>query len=253
MSNLSHDVRRFNRFELKYLVPLREAEAFKQALRAYLLPDGHGDAQGCYRLASLYYDGPDLRCYWEKVDGIRWRRKLRIRYYGAGLPPAEDTLVYVEIKQRLNRVTQKRRVLLPYAQALRLCDERYIPEHAPQDHAVIKEMLGMLVQYDLRATSLVQYARQAFVGTEYDLGLRVTFDTDLAYRSGDSRLEGGEGLALFPPDRAIIEIKANERIPYWLTELVAQHDLGLVRMSKYCRSIELAYHLPAAVGRLAVR
>jgi hypothetical protein len=61
MSNLGHTIRTFNRFELKYLVPIRAAEKFKQALGAHLVPDDHGDSLGRYRLSSLYYDGPDFR------------------------------------------------------------------------------------------------------------------------------------------------------------------------------------------------
>jgi len=51
MSNLSHTIRKFDRFELKYPVPIKAAEAFKQSLRAYLVPDDHGDAS---RPASLH-------------------------------------------------------------------------------------------------------------------------------------------------------------------------------------------------------
>jgi len=265
---LSHAIRRFNRFELKYLVPIRAAERFKEALRANLVPDDHGDQAGCYYLSSLYYDSPDYRCYWEKVDGIRFRRKLRIRCYETAGPLASDTPVFVEIKQRVNRVTQKRRVLLPYGQALRLCDERQAPQAGERsesrsasgadersgsrsasgaESAVIDEILAMAWEYDLRPASIVRYARQALVGSEYDIGLRVTFDTDLTYRVGDlpALHEPKSGLLLFPPDWAVVEIKVNERIPYWLTELVAIHNLSLVRVSKYCRSIELAQNLPA--------
>jgi hypothetical protein len=124
MSNLSHTIRRFNRFELKYLVTLKQAELFKKALRAYLLADEHGNGNGRYTLASLYYDSPDLRCYWEKVDGIRFRRKLRIRRYVSDEPLTGDTPVFVEIKQRLDRVTQKRRVILSYRDAMHLCNDR---------------------------------------------------------------------------------------------------------------------------------
>jgi len=120
-SRLSHVIRKFNRFELKYVVPLQAAELFRQALRAYLVPDEHGDAHGRYYLSSLYYDGPDWRFYWEKVDGISFRRKLRIRHYESSGPLTGETPVFVEIKQRLNRVTQKRRLSLPYREALRLC------------------------------------------------------------------------------------------------------------------------------------
>jgi SPX domain protein involved in polyphosphate accumulation len=253
MSNLSHTIRKFNRFELKYLMPIKAAEAFKRALRAYLVPDDHGDSVGCYGLSSLYYDGPHFCFYWEKVDGIKFRRKLRIRHYESSEPLTAGTPVFVEIKQRLNRVTQKRRVLLPYGEALRLCDGRQVPEHAPQDAAVIDEIHGMLWQYNLRPASVVRYTRQALVGTDYDIGLRVTFDTDLSYRANHLALcaETG-GLQLLPPDWTVVEIKVNERIPYWLTELVAAHNLNLVRVSKYCRSIELAQNLATPAWRFAL-
>jgi SPX domain protein involved in polyphosphate accumulation len=244
MSNLSHIVRKFDRFELKYLVPRKTAAQFRQSLRAYLTPDDHGDAHGCYSLASLYYDAPDLRFYREKVDGIKFRRKLRIRRYESREPLTEDSLVFVEIKQRVNRVTQKRRAVLPYREALRLCDERQVPEHTPQDAAVIDEILWMLWQYNLRPASIVRYARQALVGTEYDIGLRVTFDNDLSYQVHHLELhEQPDGLPLFPAGWTVVEIKVNERMPYWLTELVALHNLNLVRISKYCRSVELAQDL----------
>lgn len=253
MSNLSQIIRKFDRFELKYLVPLEAAETFKQALRAYLVPDDYGDSGGSYGLSSLYYDGPDFRFYWEKVDGIKFRRKLRIRHYESSRPLTADTPVFCEIKQRVNRVTQKRRAVLPYREALRLCDERQVPGHAPQDAAVIDEILGMLWQYNLRPASIVNYARQALVGTEYDIGLRVTFDKDLTYRVGNLHLDDQQsGLPLFPPDWTVIEIKANERIPYWLTEMVAIHNLNLVRISKYCRSIELAHNLATPAWRFAL-
>ena len=153
------------------------------------MPDDHGDSVGCYYLSSLYYDSPDFRFYWEKVDGIRFRRKLRIRHYESAEPLTADTPVFVEIKQRVNRVTQKRRVLLPYREALRLCNERQVPGARPagSQTRVIDEIVGMLWQYNLRPASLVRYARQALVGTDYDIGLRVTFDTDLTYRASHLR------------------------------------------------------------------
>jgi hypothetical protein len=42
----------------------------------------------------------------------------------------------------------------------------------------------------------------------------------------------------------VIELKVNERVPYWLTELIAKHDLQLVRLSKYCQSIEAFRRVP---------
>jgi len=46
-------------------------------------------------------------------------------------------------------------------------------------------------------------------------------------------------------DQVVMEIKVNERVPYWLTEMIAAHNLQMVRVSKYCRSIEAAQKMPA--------
>jgi SPX domain protein involved in polyphosphate accumulation len=244
MNNLSHTIRKFNRFELKYLLTLRQAERFKSTLRAYLVPDEHGNHNGRYALTSLYYDSPDLRCYWEKEYGVRVRRKLRLRLYETGEVLTEETPVFLEIKQRVDRVIQKRRAILPYSQALRLCDDRQLPDCAPDDKAVIEEIYVFLWQYNLRPTSIVRYDRQAFIGTAYDLGLRVTFDTTLSFQVHQLHLhEAPSALPMLPADQVVMEIKVNERIPYWLTELIAAHNLQMVRVSKYCRSIEAAQNM----------
>jgi len=183
MTNPSQTIRKFNRFELKYLITLQQAENFKSALKAYLVPDEYGSNNGHYTLSSLYYDSPDLRCYWEKEYGLRFRRKLRIRYYETDEPLTEETPICLEIKQRVDRVTQKRRAVLSYGDTLRLCNDRQLPNCAPEDKAFIKEVYVFLWQYNLRPISIVRYDRQALIGTEYDIGLRVTFDTDLSFQT----------------------------------------------------------------------
>ncbi|MHC1781251.1 MAG: polyphosphate polymerase domain-containing protein [Anaerolineaceae bacterium] len=241
MQNLNHTIRTFNRFELKYIIQMREAQEFRQALMSYLTPDEHGDKNGTYSVASLYFDSPGLRYYWEKINGIRFRRKLRIRTYQTEMPLTLKSPVFVEVKQRLNRVTQKRRVTLPYWEALKLCIQRKAPDYTPGSQAVMAEVMSMSLVSDLQPTSVVTYSRQALVGSELDIGLRVTFDKDLRFRTENLELaDRHPGQFLFSPELVIMEIKVNERVPYWLTELVAQHNLNLIRVSKYCRSIEMA-------------
>lgn len=239
MDHPSHTIRKFNRFELKYLITLRQAERFKTDLSNYLVPDEHGNVCGSYALSSLYYDSPDLRCYWEKVDGVKYRRKLRIRRYENCEPFTDETPVFLEIKQRIDRVTQKRRAVLTYKDALQLCNDRQIPDHAINDKPVLEEIYVFLWQYNLRPVSIVRYDRQAFIGLDDNVGLRVTFDTSLTAQTSHLYLhEPAFTLPILTPDRVVMEIKVNERIPYWLTELVAAHGFQMTRVSKYCRSLE---------------
>jgi len=240
MNSLNHTLRRFNRFELKYLITLKQATQFKSALSNFLVPDEHGNNNGTYELVSLYYDSPDLRCYWEKLDGLKIRRKLRIRLYDNHEIITEETPVFVEIKQRVDRITQKRRIVLPYRDALLLCNDRQIPDHDDCDHATTQEIYTFAWQYNLQPTSIVRYTRQAFMSDDYDIGLRVTFDTNLTGQRNHLNIhESPNDLTILDPNWVVMEIKVNERIPYWLSELVASHNFQLMRMSKYCRSIDL--------------
>ncbi len=242
MQKLSQVIRTFNRFELKYMLTTRQAQVVRMDLLKYLSPDENGDDGGAYGVASLYFDSPDLRCYREKIDGIRFRRKMRIRQYQAGTSLMQDSPVFVEVKQRLNRVTQKRRLCLPFRDALDLCLRGHARQFSTIENPVEAEILSMCYWYDLQPASVVMYNRQALVGSDLDIGLRVTFDRDLRYRTDDLDLanKAQTGYFLFPPDSVIMEIKVNERVPYWLTELTAKHNLNLVRVSKYCQSIEVA-------------
>jgi len=245
MTNYSQQIRKFNRFELKYLISLRQAGELKEILKKYMLPDAYGDRDNRYKITSLYYDSPDLRCYWEKENGIKTRRKLRVRYYDNGSVITESTPVFVEIKQRVDRVTQKRRAMLPYIDALRLCNDRQIPECDPDDRPLIEEAYVFLWQYNLIPSSIIRYERQALVGTRYDPGLRVTFDTAITMQLHPLHLhEERSGLPIISPNQVIMEIKVNEQIPYWLTELIAEKNLNLIRVSKYCSGIEAAWEMP---------
>jgi SPX domain protein involved in polyphosphate accumulation len=247
MDNGDDTIHTFNRFELKYLLSLQQAERFKSALQADVVPDEHGHSDGRYTLSSLYYDSPDLRCYQENEAGLKVRRKLRIRRYETGEVFTDESPVFLEIKQRYDRVTQKLRTVLPYREALRLCNDREIPGHGLGDRALLDEIYVFLWRYNLRPVSIVRYDRQAFIGTKYDVGLRVTFDTALSFQAHQLHLhEQPSGLPMLPASLTVMEIKVNERIPLWLTHIIAAHNLQRVGVSKYCRSIEAAQSIPVA-------
>jgi len=101
------DIKYFNRYELKYLLPQSVAKQIAQDLRNYLEPDPHSVNGGQYSVTSLYYDSPDHKAYWDKIEGLKFRRKVRIRVYG-DQPVTPESNCFVEIKQRVDKVLQKR-------------------------------------------------------------------------------------------------------------------------------------------------
>ncbi|MEU6023739.1 polyphosphate polymerase domain-containing protein [Micromonospora sp. NPDC047134] len=237
----------FNRYEIKYLVPTGDVPALRERFAARMDRDSHGGDTG-YGVWSVYYDTAELRFYWEKIEGLKFRRKLRVRHYGEVSTVTDDSIVHVEIKQRVNRVTQKRRVALPYHLARDLCDRRQLIEHAPEQRPFLDEVLELLCGLDLRPVAMTGYQREAFVGRDSDLGLRVTLDHRVRGRDRDFHLGAdAENRLIVPPKYSVLEIKANERVPYWLTDLAARTNLSIVRMSKYCQSVEAFGHAPRSL------
>ncbi len=249
---MSDTIRSFNRFELKYLLTLKQVDDLKKDLKKYVVPDKYWDGWA-YNLSSLYYDTDDFQFYWEKIEGFRFRRKLRIRRYVTNEPLTDDSIVYVEIKQRIDRVTQKRRVPMTYKEALALVHEEKIPEKFnPRDKPVIDEILNFVITYWLKPSATTIYKRQAFFWTENDIGLRITFDTDIGFKLNDTDLANPQPeWLMMSPNYSILEVKANEKIPFWVTELVASHGIRLIRVSKYCQAIETAWVYPQTVFNLA--
>jgi SPX domain protein involved in polyphosphate accumulation len=230
-------IRRFNRFELKYILPVVDCSRIMDDLRHQIAPDRHGGTEG-YPVVSLYYDSTDLDFFWAKIEGLKFRRKVRMRIY-----PGEDitniTTGSIEIKQRINKTVQKRRLELPLDQAEELCAGRLsLSGLDALDTQVAHEVTYLSRSMDLRPTAITAYRRRAFEGLEENAGLRVTFDTNVSARVHALKVNApATNRLVLPTDWAIMEVKADDRIPEWMTSLLARHGCQLNRVSKYCAAI----------------
>lgn len=228
-------IRRFNRFELKFVISAAMRDAIYHDLIANMTLDAHGDADGYYRVTSLYYDSPDYSCFHAKVDGIKYRRKVRVRIYGEHAE-ASDQLAMAEIKQRINRTVQKRRIVLELGAAYALCSGEATAGLTDPDDRAVADEIGFLVRsLALQPACVITYQRQAFVGSRFEAGLRITFDQMLGVRGRDRLLGPGMPTHLFmDPSRIIMEVKVNDAVPLWVARLMARHNASLRRISKYC-------------------
>ncbi|MDJ0766754.1 MAG: polyphosphate polymerase domain-containing protein [Myxococcota bacterium] len=234
-------IRRFNRYELKYILPVKKSEKIMVDLENFTDKDPFGGSNG-YPLVSLYYDSPGLDFFWAKVEGIKFRRKLRIRIYPKD-PIQSTTTGMVEIKQRINRTVQKRRLKLLLDDTDRLCRGESLShlELDGMDRQVASEVLYMVDAMQLRPTCITAYHRKAFIGGRYDAGLRITFDTNVRYRTYALTVnEAADNHLVLPLDWCIMEVKVNDAVPDWVTSLLARHQCRLQRISKYCAGIAKA-------------
>ncbi len=238
------------RYELKYLIRRGQMDRLAADLATYMDRDSHGNELGQYPITSLYYDSPDYKAYWDKLDGHRSRRKVRVRVYGdQAVTPA--TLAFLEVKERINSQMRKRRVALRYDQAIAFDDFGELDELdpsgelqarlAPADVATLHEVYYLYRTLQLGPACIVRYDRTAYEGrTPYE-DLRVTFDVNLRGRTHDLSLTSGGYAAdqlFLPADQVVLEVKANRNVPAWLVNLLSRHGCTYYRISKYCAALE---------------
>ena len=247
--------------ELKFLVTTRQRKAITRAISGHLERDPFGDAAGRYPVVSLYYDNAPRDVYWEQVQGVGSRRKLRVRVYGGATecPPVS----FVEIKHKLDGRTVKRRAALDLPSALALCADR--PTAAALEHLahlsaaegrVVEEARAMARSRGLAPTCVVRYDREAFHGRADAPDLRLTFDDHVVYRLHDLVPVADDqdfDATLLASGTHVLEVKVARSMPYWLSSLLAAEGCLLQSHSKYCQIIERHEHalhrpLPKAHG-----
>lgn len=231
---MSGVVKHFNRFELKYLVPHQRVPEMVEAMAPHLSPDPYSQGPSGYPIHSVYWDSPALTFFWEKIEGLKARRKLRIRRYG------DSDRVFLEIKQRMDRTLQKRRIAWPLAPVA----EAEHPEGLDallerSDDRIARELLFLRRHYRLRPTMGISYQRRAFFASN-GADLRVTFDRRVQYHPVQPSVAAppDAGKYLLDPGLEVMEIKFGHSVPLWLCKLVASFGLQVVRLSKYCSAVD---------------
>src|SRR5690625_2187464 len=232
----------FKRHELKFHITRAEHAALREQILPRMTYDTYGDPEGKYNIVTLYYESPDKKVYYETMNRLRFRQKLRLRVYDR---VDLSSPAFIEIKQKFGRVVNKRRTMIPLRQAYEVLNQPYNEELIQSVDAsnpqILREALHFKDLYNLKPATVVSYDRQAFSGVlESEKDLRVTFDYNLMCRSDNLGLENGpDGFRFTDEDFVVLEVKVSNSVPFWLARVLS--DLGFVRQgfSKFCSSIDL--------------
>ena len=158
------------RHEWKHELAYVDLLCIRQRLRAVAEPDPHA-IDGKYSIRSLYFDTLSDRALREKLDGVNFREKFRIRYYNG-----DPSLIRLEKKSKLNGLGTKLSAPLTAAEAHRIVDGDFGWMLA-SPHPLIRELCCRIRDQGLRPKTIVDYTREPFI---YRPGnVRVTFDYDI--------------------------------------------------------------------------
>ena len=159
------------RHELKFKISNNAAEILKQKLSLILGKDKNAYySDGSYLIKSLYFDDRDSSSYYEKMDGVLYRKKYRIRMYND-----VDTFIRLEKKMKHNNYTAKEQMLISkdiYSKILNgKVDEIDNPE------GLLLEFIINYKNKGLVPSVIVEYHRTAFTYPISDV--RITFDSNI--------------------------------------------------------------------------
>jgi hypothetical protein len=238
-----------NRFEYKYLIDERCAHEVRNFARCYLVHDDNArpDMKWAYHTHSIYLDGVGLPLYYQTIQGLKNRFKLRVRYY----EEEGDSPVYFEIKRRVNDIILKDRALVKRDRALRIMDgeacrasDLVKPDNL--DHwQSLKRFCDLRDNIGARPRVYVSYTREAWVKPDND-AVRLTFDRALCGGKYDGSFKVKRDVQV-PPLMAgspcVLELKFTDRFPHWFRDMAQAMNLERRANAKYCQT---AYWVPRA-------
>ncbi|MBO6060720.1 MAG: polyphosphate polymerase domain-containing protein [Clostridia bacterium] len=214
----------FERKEIKYPISSRQHDELLGLLSGRILPDEYGLTTVC----NIYFDTPDHRLIRESIEKPMYKEKLRLRTYGV---PGEGSTAFLELKKKFDGIVYKRRETLPYGQAMAFLTERKEPEKHGQ---IFEEIEWALDLYSGLAPAMALfYDRRAYYGAE-DNELRVTFDSNIRYRTSELDLSlGSHGKPLSVGFDYLMELKISNSMPLWLSGALDKLHIYPGSFSKY--------------------
>lgn len=214
----------FKRYELKYLLSMKQKELLVETMRPYMELDQFGHST----IRNIYYDTDTYRLIRHSLEKPAYKEKLRVRSYARA---NGKSAVFVELKKKYKSVVYKRRIVMPEQQAI---DWLSGNAPCPQQNQISREIDYFCSFYEtLHPAVCLSYEREAF----YSLGgddFRVTFDENILYRENDLSLESEiYGTPLLGDNQILMELKTPGGIPLWMTHFLTEQHIRKTSFSKY--------------------
>ncbi len=224
------------RHELKFVCQEHQLKIVESRISRLMAKDPHTDADGRYRISSLYLDDMYDTCLQENAAGTDPREKFRIRIYGGS-----SERIMLELKQKSHSLARKLSCPLTKGQCLWVMEGKPLPvdDRMPP----LLQKFGMQQRTrGLRAKVIVNYERVPYV---YGPGnVRITFDRYIsASQETDSFLSQEKKRLAFirpvlPTGQQVLEVKYDAFLPDPVRQLLQLGTLQRTSFSKYeyCRA-----------------
>jgi len=217
------------RLEHKFYIPSKYVEDLKFCLAKVMLEDKNNKASGGYKITSLYFDTLDDQDFNQKLDGVIYREKYRIRIYDS-----DRLFGKFEVKRRLNQVIEKKSIELSESDIQNIISGNYSILKKDPD----LEYVAYRMKYNnYKPKTIVEYFRQAYYLPMNNI--RVTIDSNLSgygFKNEFSNIKSLKANKIQKLGYDILEVKFNGSIPRSILEMLSAFPIRQSAISKYALS-----------------
>lgn len=221
------------RHELKYIISATQAEILKQRLSLIMDVDKNSiNDDHTYLIRSLYFDDLFSNSYYEKLDGVLYRKKYRIRMYNH-----DESFIRLECKYKHNNMTSKEQAVISKELCLQLIKGEANPT---TNNPFVNRFIGEMKAKHLVPSVIVDYQRLAFTYPISDV--RITFDSHIKSGQYNYHLFDYNQISfnVIDDSMVVLEVKFNEVLPEHIAIILETIPSFRQAVSKFalCREVK---------------
>ena len=224
------------RYEFKYILNKKISDQIEKEARNFMIYDGHvkKELNNKYFVRSLYFENNFSSNFYEKVDGMKIRRKYRLRTYSNIFDPKVP--IFFEVKGRISERTYKKRINIKnkYLNLFLSQSQNFNLLNLYPNNEMIINFIFDSFRKNLKPLILVDYKRRPYIN-KFGLYFRLTFDTNLL-SSKTNNLFSNDKYSSWLECKAgytILEVKFDRSIPAWFHRIIQCYDLKRKSISKF--------------------
>lgn len=223
------------RNEIKFIISKTMAEVLKQRLSLIMSVDTNSyNSDNSYLIRSLYFDNENSDAYYEKMDGVEYRKKYRIRIYNF-----DDKFIRLECKYKHNNMTSKDQILIDKELCIKIIDGKIDEIDLTKDNLLRQFALDYRLNR-LNPSIIVDYNRVAF--TYHVSDVRITFDSQIKSGMYNYNLfdKNATTYRVIDDNQMVLEVKFNEILPESIALILQTVPTFRQAFSKFaaCRNIK---------------
>jgi len=221
------------RFERKFIIP----ERFTHSIEEIIKSNSALMRKIFYPrfINNIYFDNPRFQFFFENIDGVCERMKMRIRWYGN--MKGEIRKPVLELKQKNGLRGSKSFFTMPSFNLNDIHHPGFFPSYFQKTNL---DMRGKNLMLNLKPTLINRYQRKYYLS--FDQKFRVTLDDHLEYYPVSSpELLSSRGLK--DSLSMIMELKYAPIYEPESANITQEFPFRVIKNSKYVRGIQIIYNL----------